>query len=213
MPDARLAVPPLVAVTQSLRPVELHQPLPQPVVLRREVHTLDLRVACRLVDRHVEDTEMQHPQPEQRAVHVLRSHQALDHLVRDLLRRRGVPLGLLFPGGERRGRERRVVPAQRFQRRRRPAPVLEHLARGFAEVDHRFGAVEARVERPRHEVVDAVAQFVEESYELWVRKEAGFLGGGLGKVAHQCCSGIVTGSVLANESLDGIRLDSKDSRG
>lgn len=64
-----------------------------------------------------------------------------------------------MPGGEVGGREGRVVLAEGFELRGRPAPVLEHLARGFDEVLHHTRAVEAGVGCAADEVVDAVAEF------------------------------------------------------
>ncbi len=73
--------------------------------------------------------------------------------------------------------------AEGFELRGRPAPVFEHLARRLDEVTDRSGAVEARVGGARDEVVDAVAEFVEEGDDFVVFEQAGFLGRGFGEVA------------------------------
>lgn len=69
------------------------------------------------------------------------------------------------------------MATERFQRLWCPAPVLEHLAWSFAEVNDCHGTVEAGVLRFGNEVMNAVAKLVEEIQgELPVSQERGFLG-------------------------------------
>jgi hypothetical protein len=59
---------------------------------------------------------------------------------------------------------------ERLEERRHPTPILQHLARCFAEVVNGGGAVEERVFRLGHEVMDSVAKFMEEELDLVVGK-------------------------------------------
>lgn len=85
---------------------------------------------------------------------------------------------------------------------RRPAPVLEHLARQLAKVDgHALGTVEVGVLRLGHEVVDAVAQLVQKRRDLEMAKQAGLAWRWLGKGAEQSRGRIMACSVFSSESL------------
>lgn len=53
----------------------------------------------------------------------------------------------------------------------------------------------------RDEIVDAMAQLVEELPDLVVVQEAGFGGCGLGEVADQCCYWIVACAILLSKTL------------
>lgn len=202
MPKCRLAVPPFVALPKHLRPLDLRNLLAQLVVRLRDVHLLDRLVARRLVHRHVEDAKVQLPQIEQRVVDVLRPDQILNQLVWDLLRRLRRPdRRLLLPGLKVLRRQRRVVLAQRLQLPRRPAPVLQHLAGRFDKVPHSVRAVEPRVRRLRHEVVDPVSQLVEQRHHLVVLQQTGFLRRWLGEVAHQRRGRVSAFAVDIDEAL------------
>lgn len=93
------------------------------------------------------------------------------------------------------------MPAEGLELGRGPAPVLEHLAGRLDEVADRVGPVEAGVGRPRHQVVDAVAQLVEERHDLVVLEETGLLGRWLGEVAHQRGGGVPSLAVDIDEAL------------
>lgn len=82
-----------------------------------------------------------------------------------------------------------------------PSAQLQHLGGGFAEVLDCVGAVEGGVAGARDEVVDAVAQLVEEEDEVFVGEEAGRGGGGGWEVADEKGGGVVAGVVGVGEAL------------
>lgn len=151
MAERRFAVAPRGPLTQHLGPVNLADLFPQLVVRLRDLEGFDGRVVRRFVHGHVEDAEVQLAQVEQGVVDVLGLDEVGNQLVRDFLgrfrSRAGVVAvsGLFLPCLEILGRERGVVFAERFQLRRRPAPVLQHLAGRLDEVADGVCAVEARV--------------------------------------------------------------------
>jgi hypothetical protein len=61
--------------------------------------------------------------------------------------------------------------------------------------------VETGVDRLGDEVVDTVAQLVEEGDDFVVLEETGLLGGGLGEVAHQRGGGITAVASCVDEAL------------
>lgn len=203
MAERRLAVAPFIAHAYRLRPVHERDLLAQLVVRRGDGQLLDLLLALRLVDGHVEDAKVQLAEVEQRLVDVFRADEVRDDFVGDLFGRRGrdVLAGLFAPSCHVVRREGGVVLAQGFELRGGPAPVLQHLTGCFHKVAHGVGAVEARPDRLGDQVVDAVAQLVEERHHLVVLEQTGFLGGGLGEVAHQCRRGVSTVTVGIDEAL------------
>ena len=153
------------------------------------------------VDGHVEDAKVELAEVEEGVVDVFGLDEVGDELVRELGFGVGCVLaGLVAPGGVVLGRQGRVVRAQGFELGRGPAPVLEHLRGGFDEVADDVCAVEAGVVRFGDEVVDAVAEFVEEGGDLFVLEEAGLLGCRLGEVAYESCDGVVARAVCVDEA-------------
>lgn len=182
--------------------------LAETVVGGRDGEGGDISVAGGFVDGHVENTKVQLAQVEEGVVDVLGADEVVDDVVGDALgwgRGGGfaAAAGLVsfLPAGEVFGREGGVVTAQGAQLRGRPAPVLEHLAGGFDKVPYGVGAVETGVDRLGDEVVDTVAQLVEEGDDFVVLEETGLLGGGLGEVAHQRGGGITAVASCVDEAL------------
>lgn len=192
---------PFLAQAKALRALHLCDLLAQGVVCSRDRKLLDLLVALGLVDGHVEDTKVQLAKVEQGIVDVLGADEVLDNGVRDLLRGGFLATGLLLPGGEVVRRESGVVLAEGLELGWGPAPVLEHLTGCFDEVPDGVGAVETGVDRLGDEVVDAVAEFVEESHDFVVLEQAGLLGSRLGEVAHQRSSRVAAVALGVDETL------------
>ena len=138
----------------------------------------------------------------ERAIKVLGLDQIGDEVIRDLRRgcvgRSGAVLFL--PGLEVLRREIGVVVAEGLELGGNPAPALEHLTGRFSEVAHSPGAVEAGIGGSGDEVVDAMAELVEEGDDFIVAEEAGFLGRGFGEVADEGDGGIVARAVLGHEA-------------
>ena len=174
------------------------------VVQFAELEGFGLLVALRFVDRHVEDAEVELAEVEERVVDVLGLDEGLDQLVRDfLLGFGGVRAGLFAPCGFVFGGEGGVVLAQGFELGGSPAPVFEHLRGGFDEVADYVCAVETGVVCFGDEVVDAVAQFVEEGSHLFVLEETWLFGCRLREVADEGCDRVVACAVCVYET----RLD------
>lgn len=182
MAECSLSMTPLVTHPQFLRSAHSGDFLAERVVSSRDREVLDILVSLGFVDSHVENTEMQLAEVEKGIVDVFRADQVLDHIVGDAFGRLGLAIGLLFPSGEVLRGDGRVVLAEGFELRGSPAPVLEHLAGCFDEIAHGAGAVETRVDGPGDEVVDTVAEFMEEGYHFVVFEEARFLFARLGEV-------------------------------
>lgn len=75
------------------------------------------------------------------------------------------------------------------------------MAGCFDEVADGVGAVEAGVGCLCDEVVDSVAEFVEEGDYFFVLEETGLLCCRLREVAHQCGGWVATCSILFDEAL------------
>ncbi len=138
-----------------------------------------MRLGC--VDRHIERTEVKLAKVKQRVVDVLGPDQLLNEIIRDRL-------------------SRDVVLAQPLQLRRSPAPVLQHLAGCLDKVAHDARAVEARVLRAANEIVDSVAQLVEERDNLIVLEERWLIGRRLGEVAYERCGRVTACAVCGHEA-------------
>lgn len=179
---------PIIPLTEFFRSLDLRNLATQGVVRRRGVECLNSSMRRRFVHGHVKDAEMQLAQIEQCVVDVFGANQTVDNIIGDSLLHllaRGL---LVF-------RQSRVMPTQRFQLRRRPAPVLKHLARRLDKVAHCIRTVETRICSLGNEVVDSMAQFVEERDDFVVFQETRFFGGGFGEIADQRCCRISPFSV------------------
>ena len=160
-----LAVAPVEPVArQRLGPGKGHDLGAQLVERGARVERLERRVRGRRVHGHVEDAKVQLPQRGGRVVDVLGADERGDEVIGQLLRGRRVRVrggrrGGGAPSREVGGREAAVVPRQRLELRRRPAPVLEHLRRRFDKVLHDARAVEARESRLADQIVDSMAEF------------------------------------------------------
>lgn len=136
------------------------------------------------MDLHIKHTQMDLAEASQRAINTLAGYQPPDHLLGD------------FRAGD-------VVTAELGQERRIPTPCLQHQGGGFAEILHRLGAVEGGEAGGGDEVVDAVAELVEELDEVFVFEEGGGGGGGEGEVVKEGGGGVVSGVVWVRETLGG----------
>lgn len=201
MTKGGFTMPPFLAQAQALWALHLCDLLAQGIVCSRDRKLLDLLVALGLVDGHVKDTKVQLAKVEEGIVDVLSADEVLDHRVRDLFRGGFLAACLLLPGSEVVRRQRGVVLAEGLELGWGPAPVLEHLARCFDEVPDGVGAVETGVDCLGDQVVDTVAEFVEESHDFIVLEQAGLLGGRLGKVAHQCSGWVAAVALRVDETL------------
>ena len=147
MTEGGLAVSPRKVLAKDLGSFEQRNLLAERVVLGRDIHVLDVLVAGRLVHGHVEHAKVKLAQVEHIIVDVLGADQVLDQLIGNDPSERLLVFvsGALLPGGKVLGRKSGVVLAERFELRRGPAPVLEHLAGGLDKVADGVGAVEAGV--------------------------------------------------------------------
>lgn len=65
--------------------------------------------------------------------------------------------------------------------------------------------MEAGIGGLRHEVMDAVAELVEERDDFVVLEEGWLALCRFAEVADECCGGVVTGAVFADKTLPGVR--------
>lgn len=93
------------------------------------------------------------------------------------------------------------MTAESAQLRGSPAPVLQHLARCLDEIPHSAGAVETGVDSTGNQVVNTVAQLVEQSHHLVVLEQTRLLGAGLGEVANQCGGRETSVTISIDEAL------------
>ena len=75
--------------------------------------------------------------------------------------------------------------AQWFQLSRVPAPMLQHLAGCFHKVPYGAGPMETGVLGPRDQVMDTVAELMEQRDDIVMLQETGLLRRRLGEVADQ----------------------------
>lgn len=169
MPEGGLSISPCISLSQSFRSVDFADVLPERVVRVGYLHGFESLVVFGLMNGHVKNTKMQLTKVEQGSVQVLGLDQFMDQFIRDPFFRLGRLVSRsLGPGVEVLRRQGRVVSAQRLQLRWRPAPIFQHLAGRLHEVPDRVGTMESGIGCPRHEIVDAVSEFVEECGDLFM---------------------------------------------
>ena len=156
-------IPLSACIFRTLQATDL---LAQLIVQDARVEGLEVGVRGGGVDGHVEDAEVQLAEVEEGVVDVLDRDDLLDEVLGDLL-------------------ARLVVGRQGADLARRPAPVLQHLAGRLHEVPHRRRPVEPAVLGPPRQVVDAVAELVEECHDFLVLQQGWLLRRRLGEVADQ----------------------------
>lgn len=202
MAKSRFAMTPFLTHANSLGPIDLGDFSAQGVVRGGNGQLLDLLVSLWLVHGHVKDTKMKLAQIEQSVVDMLRADQILDNVVGNPLGGLRLALGLLLPGSQVFGGQGGIVSTKRFELRRGPAPILQHLAGRLDEVAHSVGPVETRVDCPRDKIMNAVSKLVEQCHNFVVLEKAGFFGRRFGEVANERRRGIVAVARCIDKTLD-----------